>query len=52
MTVSVEWEKRAQHDRENIFLYLNRELAHWSPSQPMSGWQAWRPFLQKTRLPG
>lgn len=25
MTVSVEWEKRAQHDRENIFLYLNRE---------------------------
>ncbi|EBU3473851.1 type II toxin-antitoxin system RelE/ParE family toxin, partial [Salmonella enterica] len=25
MKVSVEWEKRAQHDRENIFLYLNRE---------------------------
>ncbi|EFN7977567.1 type II toxin-antitoxin system RelE/ParE family toxin [Escherichia coli] len=25
MTVRVEWEKRAQHDRENIFLYLNRE---------------------------
>lgn len=25
MTVSVEWEKCAQHDRENIFLYLNRE---------------------------
>lgn len=25
MTVSVEWEKRAQSDRENIFLYLNRE---------------------------
>ncbi|ECQ8978662.1 type II toxin-antitoxin system RelE/ParE family toxin [Salmonella enterica subsp. enterica] len=25
MTVRVEWEKRAQSDRENIFLYLNRE---------------------------
>jgi plasmid stabilization system protein ParE len=25
VTVSVEWEKRAQSDRENIFLYLNRE---------------------------
>lgn len=25
MTVRVEWEKRAQTDRENIFLYLNRE---------------------------
>lgn len=25
MTVTVEWEKRAQTDRENIFLYLNRE---------------------------
>ncbi|MEN3753883.1 type II toxin-antitoxin system RelE/ParE family toxin [Mangrovibacter sp. SLW1] len=25
MTVSVEWEKHVQHDRENIFLYLNRE---------------------------
>ncbi|EAN8329436.1 type II toxin-antitoxin system RelE/ParE family toxin [Salmonella enterica] len=25
MTVSIEWEKRARHDRENIFLYLNRE---------------------------
>ncbi|EKC4132941.1 type II toxin-antitoxin system RelE/ParE family toxin [Salmonella enterica subsp. enterica] len=25
MTVRVEWEKRAQADRENIFLYLNRE---------------------------
>lgn len=25
MTVCVEWEKRAQSDRENIFLYLNRE---------------------------
>lgn len=25
MTISVEWEKRAQADRENIFLYLNRE---------------------------
>ncbi|KEA52622.1 plasmid stabilization protein [Mangrovibacter sp. MFB070] len=26
MTVCVEWEKRAQSDRENIFLYLNREV--------------------------
>lgn len=25
MTVRVEWEKRAQSDREDIFLYLNRE---------------------------
>ncbi|ENM8969740.1 type II toxin-antitoxin system RelE/ParE family toxin, partial [Salmonella enterica subsp. enterica serovar Infantis] len=25
MTVRVEWEKRAQRDREDIFLYLNRE---------------------------
>lgn len=25
MTVTVEWEKRAQDDRENIFEYLNRE---------------------------
>lgn len=25
MTIRVEWEKRAQADRENIFLYLNRE---------------------------
>lgn len=25
MTVRVEWEKRARHDRENIFLYLNQE---------------------------
>ncbi|EAX7075490.1 type II toxin-antitoxin system RelE/ParE family toxin [Salmonella enterica] len=25
MTIRVEWEKRAQCDRENIFLYLNRE---------------------------
>ncbi|HEY3616074.1 MAG TPA: type II toxin-antitoxin system RelE/ParE family toxin [Candidatus Sulfotelmatobacter sp.] len=25
MTVTVEWEKRAQCDRENIFGYLNRE---------------------------
>ncbi|HEC7514596.1 TPA: type II toxin-antitoxin system RelE/ParE family toxin [Salmonella enterica subsp. enterica serovar Muenchen] len=25
MTIKVEWEKHAQRDRENIFLYLNRE---------------------------
>ncbi|EDV5543232.1 type II toxin-antitoxin system RelE/ParE family toxin [Salmonella enterica subsp. enterica] len=25
MTIKVEWEKHAQIDRENIFLYLNRE---------------------------
>ncbi|HED0311566.1 TPA: hypothetical protein R4H36_004538 [Salmonella enterica subsp. enterica serovar Newport] len=25
MTIRVEWEKRAQRDREDIFLYLNRE---------------------------
>lgn len=25
MTVRVEWEKRAQADRENIFLYLDRK---------------------------
>ncbi|WP_312626797.1 type II toxin-antitoxin system RelE/ParE family toxin [Scandinavium sp.] len=25
MTIRIEWEKRAQQDRENIFLYLNRE---------------------------
>lgn len=25
MTVTVEWEKRAQSDRESIFRYLNRE---------------------------
>ncbi|HBC0336832.1 TPA: type II toxin-antitoxin system RelE/ParE family toxin [Salmonella enterica subsp. enterica serovar Napoli] len=25
MTIRVEWEKRAQHDRENLFQYLNRE---------------------------
>jgi len=25
VTVKVEWEKRAQADRENIFLYLDRE---------------------------
>lgn len=25
MTVRVEWEKRAQADRESIFLFLNRE---------------------------
>ncbi|EJU3354581.1 type II toxin-antitoxin system RelE/ParE family toxin [Salmonella enterica] len=25
MTVRVEWDKRAQYDRENIFQYLNRE---------------------------
>ncbi|UAN18759.1 MULTISPECIES: type II toxin-antitoxin system RelE/ParE family toxin [Enterobacter] len=25
MSIRVEWEKRAQHDRENLFRYLNRE---------------------------